>query len=128
MAEVKSRISRAWQMCVVDRSQVSFDNAPRLMRAIKQDAAISNIKDGDVVFVITTTVKLFRTYRDGEFDEVRNVPRYSILDGIPYANIWNPRTSSYGWIMQDILHPILNAKDVIEMEMKFSISLEEQLD
>ena len=121
MEEVKD-INKAWQLCVVDRQRVDFIKAPNFMKLVSDDAIASTIKDGTAIFVVNTIVKPFSSL-PSKFQELASYSGYSIPQGVTFANIWNPSSGKYGWIIQDFLHPILTEQDIIEMETKFGISL-----
>ena len=40
-----------------------------------------------------------------------------------FSYVWSPDRKNYGWLMQEILRPVLSERDAIEMETKFGIDL-----
>lgn len=127
MAEVKSRISKAWQMCVVDRSILNFSNinssnTPRFNDLIRCSA----VRDGEVMFVISTRLLKFDELdKKSSMIELMRIPRCKFMNGVMFSYVWRPEKKAYDWIFHDILKPILSEQDAIEAETTLGAKLEE---
>lgn len=118
-------INKAWQLCVIDRFRADFSNAPHFENLVKNDAKTSKLADGTIVFIVNSMVKPF-TSLSSAYNELRNsnhFPAYSILNGIPFAYVWQPNNKKYATVLHEFLRPILTEQDAVEMEFKFGIDL-----
>ena len=116
-------MSKAWQLCVVDRTLTDFSMAPNFAQQVMADATTSIMKDGTVVFVVGIIVKSFSSLPSAFAELKASSKYYAIPDGVVFANVWNPSLKKYGWIMRDFLRPILSEQDAVEAEMKFGVNL-----
>ena len=119
-------MDKSWQMCVVDRSIADFSEYPEFNEYFLDSSRANKIMDGEVVFVVTTTIFSFSSISP-IFRSLKTCPEYSCCGGILFAYVWYASEKKYGWIFHSILKPILNEQDAIEAETKFGISLEEYI-
>ena len=116
-------MNKAWQLCIVDRESCDFSKAPKFERVFKTAPKLESIKNGTVVFAITSILKPFNSLNP-RFYELKDIPKFSFIGGVMFSYAWLPSTKRYGWFMQDMLRPILSEQDVIYAETKFGINLE----
>ena len=118
-------MDKSWQMCVVDRNMVDFSDCPTFNEhVVESSKKNSAIKDGDVVFVVTSTLKLFSKLSPW-FDELEQNGKYAFMNGLLFAYVWAPKLKTYSWIFQDFLKPILTEQDAAEAELKFCTDLKD---
>ena len=118
-------MDKSWQMCVVDRNMIDFNDYPTFNeQCVESSKKNSSIKDGDVVFVVTSALKPFSKLGPS-FDELAQHGRYAFMDGVMFAYIWIPKFNRYNWIFQDFLKPILTEQDATEAELKFCTDLKD---
>lgn len=116
-------MDKAWQLCIVDRESCDFSKAPKFEQAFKNASKLESIKNGTVLFAITAMLKPFNSLNP-RFYELKSIPKFAVMGGVVFSYAWLPNTKRYGWFMQDILRPILSEQDVIDVETKFGVSLE----
>ena len=117
-------MDKAWQLCVVDRDFACFENAIDFELKFKTVDKDEPFPNGTIVFATCSVLKGFDAL-GAFFDSAKFVPRYRFMGGIMFSYVWVPSASRYGWIMQDMLRPILTEIDAIDMEIKFGINLKE---
>ena len=106
-------MNNAWQLAVVDYSLClnRFSHLPKFKKCVMQTMKNEDaLRDGDIVYVVNVTREKC------DFGEM------NIYDK---AKLWIPSTSRYGYAMLWLLHPILTHKDIIDMELKFNIKLDD---
>ena len=130
MAEVKSRISKAWQICVVDRSILNFSNINSSSTPCFNDLVRrSSARDGEVMFVISTHLLKFDEFgKIPGMIELMCIPRYGFMNGVMFSYVWRPEKKVYDWIFHGILQPILSKQDAIEAETTLGAKLESSYD
>ena len=115
-------MNKAWQLCVVDRDACDFSKAPKFNHVFKTASCLEAFPNGTVLFAITS---LFKPFKDlgSMFFELTAISPFSFIGGVMFSYVWSPETKRYGWLMQEILRPVLTERDAIEMETKFGIDL-----
>ena len=116
-------MDKAWQLCIVDRESCDFSKAPEFERVFKTASNLESIKNGTVLFAITSILKPFNSLNP-RFYELKDSPKFSFIGGVMFSYAWLPSTKQYGLFMQDILRPILSEQDVIYAETQFGVNLE----
>ena len=117
-------MDKAWQLCVVDRDAVDLSKAPEFEKMLMSVQAKSPFPNGTPVFVVTSELKSFKNLAQ-VYQTLTSIRRYAVMNGILFSYVWMPTEMHYGWIMHDLLRPILTERDAVEMEAKFGLNLEE---
>ena len=117
-------MDKSWQLCIVDREACDFSEAPKFEQVFRTAARLDAFPNGTILFAVTSLFKPF-----GElspiFSELQVIPKFAFIGGVMFSYVWSPEIKSYGWLMQEILRPVLTERDAIEMETKFGIDLRE---
>ena len=114
-------MDKAWQLCIVDREACDFSQSPKFEQAFKTTTRIETPPNGTALFAVTSLLKPFKSL-DPIFSELKAIPKFAIMDGVMFSYVWWPNTKRYGWLMQDILRPILSEQDVIYAETMFGVN------
>lgn len=123
--ERMNMMNNAWQLGVIDYDLTDFKQYPKFYSQIQAERHNGvGLDDGDIVYIVSTSKRTIHSL--GElFSELANRPIYQF--GVTFADVWNVKKKRYGWAMQEFIRPILTEKDVIEVELKFGISLKDYI-
>ena len=117
-------MDKSWQLCIIDREACDFSKAPKFDQVFRTAAKLDEFPNGAILFAITSLFKPFREL-DPIFCELQAISKFAFIGGVMFSYVWSPNGKNYGWLMQEILRPVLSERDAIEMEAKFGINLEE---
>lgn len=112
----------SWQLCIVDREACDFSEAPKFEQVFRTAARLDAFPNSAIVFAVTSLFKSFRELSP-IFSELQAIPKFAFIGGVMFSYVWSPDRKNYGWLMQEILRPVLSERDAIEMETKFGIDL-----
>ena len=116
-------MDKSWQLCIVDREACDFSKAPKFEQVFRTAARLDAFPNGTVLFAVTSLFKPFKEL-DPIFSELQAIPPFAFIGGVMFSYVWSPDGKNYGWLLQEILRPVLSERDAIEMETKFGISLD----
>ena len=119
-------MNKAWQLCIIDSDSADFSDCIEFNNTLNTAVKNGKISNGCIVYVVNSVIIPFNELNP-LFKGIKEKSRYSFIDGVPFAYVWYPSIKRYGWVFQDILKPIITEQDIIEIETKFGISLEEYI-
>lgn len=118
-------MKNGWQLAVVDVDAFSYTKCSALIDRLRNLFENSSpMPCGTIVYICSTmqcsAEKFGQEWRSDYLDKL-------FAHGIPFANVWMPAKKKYGFAPLYVLRPIATEADVIEVEMKFGISLKEYM-
>lgn len=109
-----------WQLAIVDWDMVTSKSNE--IRDVVNQCLLNDkkfLKSGTIVYIVDTYIE----YADN--DKWKLFADSHSSNKLFIAKIWIPELSRYGHNLLNALHPICTEKDVVEMETKFGITLDE---
>ena len=106
-------INQAWQLAVVDYDRLKnfYEKNKKFARIVESSKSRdTSFKDGEVVYIASI------------MDTCKKIGE---VDFSPQCRVWLPERNKYGYCILDMLYPILTEKNIIEVELKFGIKLDD---